>query len=54
MCASWIDRFSCPEELGGLPLQVIALPWVSYSGLIAALVRNPSSDRRLTNNSSTG
>ena len=34
-----LDRpaFLGPEELGGLPLQVIALPWVSYSGLIAAL-----------------
>jgi DNA repair protein SbcD/Mre11 len=34
-----LDRpaFLGPDELGGLPLQVIALPWVSYSGLIAAL-----------------
>ncbi len=26
-----------PDELGGLPLQLIALPWVSRSGLMAAL-----------------
>jgi DNA repair protein SbcD/Mre11 len=34
-----LDRpaFLGPDELNGLPLQVIALPWVSYSGLIAAL-----------------
>lgn len=34
-----LDRpaFLGPVELNGLPLQVIALPWVSYSGLIAAL-----------------
>jgi exonuclease SbcD len=34
-----VDRpaFLGPDELGGLPLQVIALPWVSYSGLIATL-----------------
>jgi exonuclease SbcD len=29
--------FLGPSELGGLPLQVIALPWVSRSGLVAAL-----------------
>lgn len=34
-----LDRpaFLGPDDLGGLPLQVIALPWVSYSGLVAAL-----------------
>lgn len=34
-----IDRpvFLGPEALGGLPLQVIALPWVSRSGLMAHL-----------------
>ena len=34
-----LDRptFLGPDDLGGLPLQVIALPWVSYSGLIATL-----------------
>jgi exonuclease SbcD len=34
-----LDRptFLGPEDLAGLPLQVIALPWVSYSGLVAAL-----------------
>ena len=33
-----IDRptFLGPEELDGLPLQVIALPWVSHSGLISS------------------
>ena len=33
-----------PDELGGLPLQVIALPWVSHSGLIATL--GPGSTER--------
>lgn len=34
-----LDRpvFLRPEDLGGLPLQVIALPWVSRSGFIAYL-----------------
>jgi exonuclease SbcD len=34
-----LDRpaFLGPDELNGLPLQIIALPWVSYSGLIATL-----------------
>jgi exonuclease SbcD len=34
-----LDRptFLGPDDLDGLPLQVIALPWVSYSGLVAAL-----------------
>jgi exonuclease SbcD len=34
-----LDRpaFLGPGELNGLPLQVIALPWLSHSGLIAAL-----------------
>lgn len=34
-----LDRpsFLTPHELGGLPLQVIALPWVSRSGLMAHL-----------------
>ena len=29
-------RFLHPEELGGLPLQVLALPWVTRSGLMAS------------------
>ncbi len=33
-----------PDELGGLPLQVIALPWVSHSGLMATL--GPGSTER--------
>jgi exonuclease SbcD len=34
-----IDRpkFLTPEELGGLPLQVLALPWVTRSGLMAKM-----------------
>jgi exonuclease SbcD len=34
-----LDRpaFLGPDELNGLPIQVIALPWVSSSGLVAAL-----------------
>jgi exonuclease SbcD len=38
-----LDRpaFLGPEDLDGLPLQVIALPWVSYSGLIATLGPQP-------------
>jgi DNA repair protein SbcD/Mre11 len=34
-----IDRpsFLRPEDLGGLPVQVLALPWVSRSGLMASL-----------------
>ena len=30
-------QFLTPEDLFGLPLKVIALPWVSRSGLMAAL-----------------
>ncbi|MEN8242924.1 MAG: exonuclease SbcCD subunit D, partial [Chloroflexota bacterium] len=30
-------RFYTPEDLWGLPLQVVALPWVSRSGMIAYL-----------------
>lgn len=30
-------QFLSTEELGGLPIQVIALPWISRSGMMAAL-----------------
>lgn len=30
-------RFLGPQDLGGLPLQVLAMPWVTRSGLLAAL-----------------
>ncbi|HLE15047.1 MAG TPA: exonuclease SbcCD subunit D [Anaerolineales bacterium] len=40
-----IDRpaFLRPADLEGLPLQVLALPWVSRSGLMAHLDMNPES-----------
>ena len=55
----WVlDRpqFLKPEDLGGLPLQLIALPWISRSGLVANLglkVANPAQvyeemEKRLT------
>ena len=39
-----VDRpcFLGPDDLGGLPLQVLALPWVSRSGLMANLEIQPS------------
>lgn len=30
-------QFLSTEDLGGLPIQVIALPWISHSGMMAAL-----------------
>lgn len=38
-----LDRpqFLRPADLGGLPLQVLALPWISRSGLVAALDLQP-------------
>lgn len=30
-------KFLCPDDLEGLPIQVIALPWISRSGLMAKL-----------------
>lgn len=36
-----------PEDLWGLPLQVIALPWVSRSGLLAALSLSAADTRQV-------
>jgi len=34
--------FLTPADLGGLPLQVIGLPWVSRSGMLAAMQNSPT------------
>ena len=39
-----IPVFLSPNELEGLPLQILALPWVSRSGLMASLEISASSD----------
>lgn len=39
--------FLRPEELGGLPLQVLALPWVARSGLVANLAMSETDMRQV-------
>ncbi len=40
--------FLGPEDLEGLPLQIMALPWISRSGLVASLGISPSDEREIT------
>lgn len=37
--------FLKPADLGGLPLQIIAMPWVSRSGMLAALAARGETDK---------
>ena len=39
--------FLTPDDLGGLPLQVIALPWIYRSGLLATSELNPSDSKQV-------
>jgi exonuclease SbcD len=52
-CPMCRDQQTCllkPADLGGLPLQVIGIPWLNRSGLAAAMVEEKNDTRDLISN----